>query len=453
MCQIIALKTTKKKLKKISKDKYIQLVLQKHLENKGGDYYSGGLTTKELTYKISEKASVAEIIKEALSFLEHNSFKKGDVQLLLFSRQQPEMEISKVKNQPYTKDDCLIAIHGTIYNDKELAKDLGVKIKADTEIFKYLPITNWDKAKGAYAIISINHESYPLIVENGLKIWKYKLTQSHPGKKNYLADVFTTGEISAFKPNAITLVDEYSKRDILFAAFSGGMDISLSVFNALANNNYKKLVLNYFAWGSKAEENEMLQLEKFKDFYSINFPGLEVEVKIWEAEKYFNEYFEMNGAPLPKISVFNYESEAESLEAESPLSYVPYRNTQFAILLASKAEALGLKNVDILFGLNLSEGMVFMDNSEGWLEAINQTIKLGGKDFEYTGSYNIIAPYYPRTKTNMLKEFKENYGFAILEQLLSLSKSCYYPNADGSPCGKCGSCLLREKALKGITDD
>jgi 7-cyano-7-deazaguanine synthase len=143
---------------------------------------------------------------------------------------------------------------------------------------------------------------------------------------------------------------------------------------------------------------------------------------------------------------------ADSAETESPLSYVPYRNTQFAILLASKAEALHLQNVDILFGLNLSEGMVFMDNSEGWLEAINQTIKLGGKDFEYTGTYEVIAPYYPRTKTNMLKEFKEDFGFAPLEQLLLLSKSCYYPNPDGTPCGKCGSCILREKAIQKLKD-
>jgi 7-cyano-7-deazaguanine synthase in queuosine biosynthesis len=50
----------------------------------------------------------------------------------------------------------------------------------------------------------------------------------------------------------------------------------------------------------------------------------------------------------------------------------------------------------------------------------------------------------------MLKEFKEDFGINILEKLLNLSKSCYYPNEDGSTCGKCGSCILREKALQKI---
>jgi 7-cyano-7-deazaguanine synthase len=160
----------------------------------------------------------------------------------------------------------------------------------------------------------------------------------------------------------------------------------------------------------------------------------------------------MNEAPLPKISIFNYESSAEFEETESPLSYVPYRNTQFAILLASRAEALQLKNVDLLFGLNLSEGMVFMDNSEGWIESISNVVKFGGKDFTYTGTYDVISPYFPKTKTNMLKEFKETFGIALLEQLLSLSKSCYYPKSDGSPCGECGSCILREKAVEKIKE-
>jgi 7-cyano-7-deazaguanine synthase len=453
MCQIIALKTTRKKLQKLAKDKYLKLVLQNHLESKGGDYFAGGLSTKDLIYKIPSMPNISEILNEVLSFLKHHSSEKNEkIQLLLFSRQQPEMEEDIVEEQPYLANDKLFAVHGTVYNDKELADDSDVEINADTEIFQHLFPEEWDKAKGTYAIISIGNENYPLIVENGLKVWRYRMTQSHTRKNNYLADVFTTGEISALEPGAISLVNDFDSRDILFTAFSGGMDISLSVFRALSLNNYSKLVLNYFAWGSKAEEMEMLQLEKFKNFYSLHFPDLEIEIKIWEAEKYFSEYFEMNEAPLPKISIFNHESVADSAETESPLSYVPYRNTQFAILLASKAEALHLQNVDILFGLNLSEGMVFMDNSEGWLEAINQTIKLGGKDFEYTGTYEVIAPYYPRTKTNMLKEFKEDFGFAPLEQLLLLSKSCYYPNPDGTPCGKCGSCILREKAIQKLKD-
>ena len=451
MCQIIALKTTKKKFKKIKKNRDIVAMLQKHLEKKGGDYLAAGFIIGGNSFKIESKINLVilfdEIYKKIKDF-DNKSF----LQILLFSRQQPEMDNDISQEQPYFSDIAndwsLTAIHGTIHNDKELANEHNVDINVDTEIFKYLNIRDWHKAEDTYAAVRIDKGGFILTQENGLKIWKYHLVERKAGKIKHLSELFATGEMKELEPYNINWTNNPDYKETLFVAFSGGMDISLSTFKELATNPYKKLVLNYFAWGSKAEEMELLSLEKLKDFYSSNFPNIEVEIIVWDAEKYFNEYFKLNEAPLPKISVHNSEAKADSAETESPLSYVPYRNTQFSILLASKAEAMGLQHVNFLFGLNLSEGMVFMDNSEGWLHSINQVIKYGGKDHKITGNYDIIAPYYPRTKTNMLKEFKDEFGMDILEQLLILSKSCYYPEADGTPCNKCGSCILRNKALE-----
>jgi 7-cyano-7-deazaguanine synthase in queuosine biosynthesis len=451
MCQIIALKTTKKKFKRIKKNQDIVTMLQKHLEKKGGDYLAAGFIIEENSFKIESKSNLVilfdEIYKKIKDF-DNNCL----LQILLFSRQQPEMEVDVSQEQPYFSDIAndwsLSAIHGTIHNDKELAQEYNVNINVDTEIFKYLKLNEWHKAEGTYSAIRIDKAGFILVQENGLKVWKYHLVDRKAGEIKHLAEVVTTGEMSELEAYVINWAHKPDYKETLFVAFSGGMDISLSTFKELANNPYKKLVLNYFAWGSKAEEMELLSLEKLKDFYSSNFPNIDVEIIVWEAEKYFNEYFKLNEAPLPKISVHNSEAKADSAETESPLSYVPYRNTQFSILLASKAEAMGLQHVNFLFGLNLSEGMVFMDNSEGWLQSINNVIKYGGKDHKITGDYDVIAPYYPRTKTNMLKEFKEEFGLDILEQLLSLSKSCYYPKEDGTSCGECGSCILRNKALE-----
>jgi 7-cyano-7-deazaguanine synthase in queuosine biosynthesis len=460
MCQIIAIDTTVKKFKELSKDQYFKISMQNMLEEKGGDYYSCALLTdnRNTVFRTEDKETpVEELIKDIRKYIKTNNlFKKNPLRLLFFSRQQPEMEEDIVEEQPYSfkkdyKHKGYFAVHGTIHNDKNLASNLNAEIKADTEILKFINPEDWHKkAEGSYAAIGITDKGV-VTLPHGLEIWKNKIVNGN----KFMGYIFgTTSKVVHYNPNKEYqfIPWEYPTKDILFASFSGGMDISLSVFKALASGDYKKLVLNYFAWGSKAEEMEMIQLEKFKKFYKTNFPNVEIEVRIWEAEKYFSEYFEMNGASLPKISVFNYESKAETEETESPLSYVPYRNTQFAILLASRAEALGLKNVDLLFGLNLSEGMVFMDNSEGWIEAINKVIKFGGKDFAYTSTYDVIAPYFPRTKTNMLKEFKEYFGIAILEQLLDLSKSCYYPDLNGNPCGECGSCILRKKALQKIKE-
>jgi len=444
MCQIIAMRTTLNKFRKIMDDRLYPNILNNILEDKGGDYFSVTCFRNGINLQVASKFSIIEPLKTILKIYEEDSI---DIPLnfLLFSRQQPEMEKNVVEEQPYRhniSNNLAFSVHGTIYNDKELAELLNVEISADTEILKFINPNNWDKANGTFCAIGITPEKI-LTYEHGLHLWKNRLVKNG---ENF-ADLISTTSLKSFEPYTRDLQNGSEEDRTLFVSFSGGMDIALSTYRELQTWKYNKVILNYFAWGSIAEKNEIISLEKFKDFYSSEF-NIPVEIKIWPAVNYFEEFFKITGAPHPKISKNNPYYTGEEAETESPIAYVPYRNTQFAILLASHAEAMNLKNVNILFGLNLSEGMVYMDNSEGWLEAVNQVVKYGGKDYKLSGSYLIISPYFTRTKTNMLKEFKKNYGIVTLEQLLLLSKSCYYPQADGSPCGKCGSCLLRQKAIE-----
>jgi len=446
MCQIIALKTTTDNLEIIANDKLYVSILQNYLESKGGDYFSIALKLNGMNLILKSNISIIEVIDKLLSILQQDKIDK--INLIMFSRQQPEMEEENVEEQPYihksTKD--IFAVHGTVYNDKELSEKYNVTIGADTEILKHINPKNWeDEAKGTFCAILLEEYGFATM-EHGLKLWKDNIIKDDKVLAQFISTEFLPISIPYFKR-----LNTYKNSEILSVAFSGGMDISLSVFNTLSSGNYKKCILNYFAWGSVADPQEMASLKKFKEFYEGEF-NIEVEIDIWSAETYFNEYFAMNEAPLPKISKNHPSNLGHIDETESPLAYVPYRNTQFALLLSSKAEAKNYTNVDFLFGLNLSEGMVYMDNSEAWLEAVNQMVKYGGKDFKITGTYNVISPYFTRTKTNMLLEFKKSYGFARLEQLLDLSKSCYYPKIDGTPCGKCGSCILREKAIKKIKE-
>jgi len=439
MCQIIGIKTTVDKMLFYDEelgDKFHQI-----LKHKGGDYYGGSISTNNGNFILQNFPDTNSLIQELYKTLKNVSA-VGDCSLLLFSRQRPEMEEGDVKPQPYLSEvsDMVFAVHGTIHNDKELATELGTSIIADTEILKDLKLENWHRAEGAWCSIIAKDRDIKFY-ENGLKIWQTPLI--HDGL--YLGDIVSTTNLDMFH-KIQEVKHKNNDKPILFASFSAGMDISLSVYKALKSKEYQKLVLNYFAWGSVAEEQELKKLDGLKSMYQTI---VETEINIINAEEYFDEYFKINKAPFPKISKHS-EAKGDIKETESPLAYVPYRNSQFAVILASIAEARGYQNTDIVFGLNLSEGMVFMDNSEGWLESINNTVKYGGKDPLISGSYSVIAPYFSRTKTNMLKEFKEEFGRATLEQLLDLSTSCYYPNKDGSPCGVCGSCILREKALKEI---
>lgn len=448
MCQIIALKTTPKKFKKIYKDDNFINKLHRMLNEKGGDYVNLSFMCAEQNMQVEGK-TVHELFEGLKSFLDISKMKKNEpLLILLFSRQQPEMEIINPPEQPYvleSDDGCVFAVHGTVHNDKELAEDMGVDIHVDTEIFQYINPNDWNSAEGAYAIIGIDDTGEIFTKENGLKIWTNYLVED--GK--HLADIVSTTSLDFLNP----YVDNYnrisSEKKALFISFSGGMDISLSLYHELKKGNHDKVLLNYFAWGSIAETQEMKVLDDMLAFYKKEFPDIDFDLNTVDADEYFDAYFNINNAPYPRISIHSkyIVGDDTETETESPLAYVPYRNTQFAILMASMAEAANLKHVDFMFGLNLSEGMVFMDNSEGWLKTISELIKLGGKDYKISGTYNVIAPYFPRTKTNMLQEFADEHGIATLEQLLEMSKSCYYPNPDGTPCDQCGSCILRNKSI------
>jgi 7-cyano-7-deazaguanine synthase in queuosine biosynthesis len=455
MCQIIALRTISKTIKKFNTDSlyHSDLItgIESSLNEKGGDYLAATALVSGETIRLPGK-NIREMLYH-VSTICKDFPDTYPVDLLFFSRQQPEMESSFVEEQPYISDNFMIAVHGTIYNDQELAKEHHAKIGADTEIFKFMNIAEWYKAKGTFSIIGFDIETGSVIsYNNGLDIYEKTLIDFD---EDPVGTFISTDPMHWVpRPTFIKTGFEYPyKDDVLQVAFSGGMDIALSVYKSVSIKKYKTVNLNYFAWGSKAEEMEISQLDKFIDFYSLQpeFKDIVFNKCIIPAEGYFKEYFNINGAHPPKIYKES-SSVADKNETESPLAYVPYRNTQFAILLASLSEASNLYGVDILFGLNLSEGMVFMDNSQGWLETINKTITLGAKDFEQSSTFKVISPYFARTKTNMISEFAAEFGKDTLSGLLEISRSCYYPDENGNACGSCGSCILRAKALSNLKD-
>jgi 7-cyano-7-deazaguanine synthase in queuosine biosynthesis len=447
MCQIIAIKTTLEDAPAILDHENFGKQLEEILKSKGGDYFSFVINdpVKQEFHWFKETPAQCPKAHDYINKLFSTNAYNQELNFLFFSRQKPEMESDTSEEQPYVslKDAGVIAVHGTIYNDKEIAQLFQKEIDIDTEVFKFI---NFDSKNilGTFAAIKITPDGKIYLRDNGLKIWESKITLND----KFLGRMFATTEMT-LKDNSfknIEIIDNFVDHSkILIASFSTGMDISLSVFKALSDaEKYSKLELIYFAWGSRAENEEIAKLKQFANFYQTHF-NIRTEYKILKAKDYFKDYFEITGAPLPKIALA--ESNGIETETEAPIAYVPFRNTMFITTLAAYAEAKNYRNVDLIFGLNLSEGMVYMDNSEGWLSAVNQMVKYGGKDPYITGTYKVIAPYFARTKSNMLKEFAEEFDFAILKQLLDLSFSCYYPTEDGSPCGKCGSCILRKKAI------
>lgn len=215
--------------------------------------------------------------------------------------------------------------------------------------------------------------------------------------------------------------------------------------------------LYYLDWGTRASEQEIKATQDiikplstfikstferfnetyFRDEFIFNHScGFEV----FNVKPLFTNILEVVG--IKNVRLTDKKASGKGLkEAEEAISYVPYRNTFMLNLIAAMMEER-FPNQDnkIVIGANLTEGMVYLDNSENYITKMNEAIKLGGQKTMYT---NIVAPYMNMTKTKMIEDVKKIPGYLPI----GLSYSCYFPLANGKECGKCGSCLLRKNAI------
>jgi len=223
----------------------------------------------------------------------------------------------------------------------------------------------------------------------------------------------------------VTLTDK-SKWLVLY---SGGLD-SLVVAHLLYILG-KDITLLHMNYGQRAQEAEMAITKKYADF--INVPLMTMKV-----EDTFKNILTQLHSSLAEVSrLWDDEAEGGGVDdAESSMSYVPFRNTLFLTIGGMVAEQRGINN--ITFGSNLSETMTYSDNSEPFIRAMDQLVKLGSN----AKPLNIRAPLFTLTKTKLIE-----LGLMIGTPF-ELSTSCYFPLDDESSCGKCGSCTLRINAFK-----
>ena len=77
-----------------------------------------------------------------------------------------------------------------------------------------------------------------------------------------------------------------------------------------------------------------------------------------------------------------------------------------------------------------------------FIRAFEKTANLGTKAGVEGEKFKIHAPLIKMTKAEIVKLGRK------LGVDFEMTHSCYDPGPDGAPCGKCDSCLLREKGFK-----
>jgi 7-cyano-7-deazaguanine synthase len=123
-----------------------------------------------------------------------------------------------------------------------------------------------------------------------------------------------------------------------------------------------------------------------------------------------------------------------------PVTYVPARNTIFLSFALAWAETLAAN--DVFIGVNALDYSGYPDCRPAYIAAYEAMANLATRaGVEGTARLAIHAPLLELSKAQIIAR-----GLALGVDY-ALTSSCYDPGPDAAPCGRCDSCLLREKGF------
>jgi 7-cyano-7-deazaguanine synthase len=142
-----------------------------------------------------------------------------------------------------------------------------------------------------------------------------------------------------------------------------------------------------------------------------------------------------------------------AMSEDVPITYVPLRNTYLLTLAAAALESRALKAIEqggfdpaelsatLVIGANALDYSGYPDCRPEYYRAAAETLRLGSKlGTTYGVSIDIATPLIDKTKGEIV-------GLAIeLRAPIEHTWSCY--GAGPAPCGRCDSCLLRQKGFR-----
>lgn len=129
-----------------------------------------------------------------------------------------------------------------------------------------------------------------------------------------------------------------------------------------------------------------------------------------------------------------------------PATYVPARNTIMLALALAWAEVLGAR--DIILGVNAIDYSGYPDCRPEYIEAFERLASLATKAGVQGGRFRIHAPLVSMTKAEIIRR---GVGIGLD---YALTHSCYDPFPQGTPCGRCDSCMIRARGFEeaGVKD-
>ena len=138
--------------------------------------------------------------------------------------------------------------------------------------------------------------------------------------------------------------------------------------------------------------------------------------------------------------------ERDLAAAGIPSTYVPARNTIFLSLALGWSEVLGAS--DIVIGVNALDYSGYPDCRPEFIAAFERVAALATRAGVEGTRFRLHTPLIALSKAEIIRR-----GVALGLDY-GLTHSCYDPRPDGSPCGRCDSCVLRARGFReaGVSD-
>lgn len=205
---------------------------------------------------------------------------------------------------------------------------------------------------------------------------------------------------------------------------SGGLDSFVSL--ALAKDEYNIKLALTFDYGQKSVQQEITAAKRICEFYNIEHKIINLD---WLKEITQTALVSNKEVPLTTL---NDLSSDEFVNKSAISVWVPNRNGAFLNIAAAFADSYDYDY--IIFGANKEEGTTFPDNTQEFIDKINEAFA-----YSTQKKTKAFAPLINLNKNDIVKKAIEK-GVP-----LELTRSCY--STQEKHCGVCESCVRLKRAL------
>lgn len=211
---------------------------------------------------------------------------------------------------------------------------------------------------------------------------------------------------------------------------SGGVDSTTCLGLAVHELGAANVVSVSMFYGQK-HKKELEAAQKLAEYYNIKHYELDLSI-----------VFAQSNCPLLSHSTLevpegDYADQIDRSADGMVATFVPFRNGMFLSAAASLAVSLfPHEEVYIYIGAHADDaaGNAYADCSENFIDSMNDAIFIGTYE-----KVSIKAPFANSNKAAVVAKGLE------LKVPYQYTWSCY--NGGDEPCGKCGTCIDREKAF------